>query len=83
MLLTSAFAAKHMALQHGKHLFPKISANANLSAFVHEDSWSFFHLLKLDTSFLDIPAAELMGINAQYRAAEEVVSSLSGMNEGY
>jgi len=56
-------------ITYGKALFPIISVNADLSAFVGEDSWSIFHLLKLDTSFLyryafldtsflDIPVAE-------------------------
>ena len=45
---------------YSKPPFPRIpvNADADLSEFVGEDSWSFFHLLKINTRFLDLPAKD-------------------------
>ena len=68
---------------YGKPPFPRIpvNADADLSEFVGEDSWSFFHLLKINTRFLDLPAKDWSS-NPQFQAAKEVVASFSVVNDG-
>ena len=70
-------------LTYGKPPFPRIPVNAdvNLSEFVGEDSWSFFHLLKINTGFLYLPAKDWSS-NPQFQAAKEVVASYSVANDG-
>ena len=54
---------------YGKPPLPQIPVNADLSEFVDEDSWSFFHLPKINNRFLDLPAIDWSS-NPQFQAAK-------------
>ena len=49
-----------------------------LSEFVVEDSWSFFHILKLDKLW-NLPFEEWQSV-PQFKADKEIISNLSVVN---
>ena len=50
-----------------------------LSEFVVEDSWSFFHILKLDNKLWNLPFEEWQSV-PQFKADKEIISNLSVIN---
>ena len=68
---------------YGKPAMPKLpeSFDVDLSHFVGEDSWSFFHILNFGYEFLDHPVEEWSS-NDCYQDCKKVVSSLSIVNDG-
>ena len=62
-------------------LFLRIPVNADLSEFVGEDSWSFFHLLNINTRFLDLLGKDWPS-NPQFQAEKGIVASFSVVNDG-
>ena len=52
----------------------------DISEFVGQDSWMFFHILKLETSFLTVPVKD-WEMNPAYKDAKEVVSNLCVVND--
>ena len=57
LLLDRKTCSKRYGEGYGKPSFPKMPAASPvmLESFIGEDSWSFFHLLKLKDSFLSLP----------------------------
>ena len=70
--------------KYGKPCFPKLpapEADFDLSDFMGEDSWSFFHILKLKSSFISLPVKEWPA-NCDFQEGKRVVDSLSVVNDG-
>ena len=67
--------------RYGMPLFLQIPVNADFSEFVGEDLWSFFHLLNINTRFLDLPAKDWSS-NPQFQAAKGVIASFLVVNDG-
>ena len=67
----------------GKPQFPDLPLNimeASLEQFVGKDSWSFFRILKLESSFLDLPV-ESWDKDEGFKAAKTVVKNLKVVND--
>ena len=68
----------------GKPEFPKLpllDGDFDLSHFVGEDSWSFFNILELDSSFIHLPVSEWSS-NSNYQHGKLVVDNFSVVNDG-
>ena len=68
---------------YGKPQFPTIpdGTGNDLSVLVGEDSWSFFHCLKLDKAFLELPVSEWES-SSSFQAGKAVINSLCVVNDG-
>ena len=67
----------------GKPNLPRVSSDPiflELSAFVGQDTWTFFNLLKLDTSFLSHPVTDWIGLDS-YKEAKIIIDNLSVVND--
>lgn len=75
-------AMKRKGTEYGKPQFPPIptSPDQDLTNFIGQDSWMFFHILKLDTSFLELPAKDWANDPA-YNSCKEIVSNLCVVND--
>ena len=67
----------------GKPQFPALPsdiAEASLKSFAGKDSWCFFRILKLDSSFLSLPV-ESWNEDVSFNAAKIVVDNLKVVND--
>ena len=66
----------------GKPTFPEIPVEPteDVSAYVGEDSWSFFRILGIDSNFMKKPVEEWCGISS-YVMNQEVINSLRVVND--
>ena len=65
----------------GKPVLPVIEDNErDITSFFGQDSWKFFHLLKLDSTFLSAPPRE-WDKNASFSNSKRVVKHLSVVND--
>ena len=68
---------------YGKLQFPKIPDGTGnyLNELVGEDSWSFFHIIKLGTDFLNLTVEEWES-GSSFQDGREVVDSLCIVKDG-
>lgn len=65
----------------GKPKFPsKVTSSSTLADFVTTDSWYFFHLLQLDSSFLVEEVGD-WDTNASYQAAKVNIQAINVIND--
>ena len=66
----------------GKPSLPKIDQMNSLELvnFIGQDSWKLFDLLKIGTTFLELPASE-WSRDAEYLRAKEVIDTLNVVND--
>jgi hypothetical protein len=65
----------------GKPKFPReVTSSSTLADFVAPDSWYFFHLLKLDSSFL-VEEVDDWDTNASYQAAKVNIQAINVIND--
>ena len=75
--LPSHHSQNRFGASSGKPQYPNLSPNimeASLEHFVGKDSWSFFRIIKLDSSFLDLPV-ESWDKGDSFKAAKTVKKS--------
>ena len=60
--------------------FGKVTSSSTLADFVASDSWYFFHLLQLDSSFL-VEEVEDWDTNASYQAAKVNIQAINVIND--
>ena len=81
--LPSDHSQNRFGATFGKPQFPDLPLNimeASLEQFVGKDSWSFFRILKLESSFLDLPV-ESWDKDEGFKAAETVVKNIKVVND--
>lgn len=71
---------KRYGTSYGKPAFPAIENTSTLDSLVGQDSWGFFHTLKIDVSFLETPVNEWEASEA-YKAARNLVAQLKVVND--
>ena len=77
-----AVCAKRFGCGFGKPKFPSLPTNpvTNLDIFIGEDSWSFFHILQLDSSFL-CQSVGSWNKNETYLNAKLIVENIRVVND--
>ena len=66
----------------GKPAFPNIDPTSELKLenFIGQDSWKFFDLMKIGTTFLELPVSDWSS-DAEYLRAKEAIDTLNVVND--